>query len=322
MSVKGKMYWLSQAAPELELTRRRPKPKKEEKSPTIKNKPLAYLHDSIHMLRDGCAAQILMTILKDRLEYGGILFNFPPYVYDPPRNSSKKKYKTPEIPKKLFQPQDLLIMSTRPPVLSKGFDKRDVDLCRPIQEEGKRTLHITGAILEKIILTNLRKRVFDNCGRDTIVLNDRVFKNPHSKLIDLDYSAITFEVYHNAVCVIKGPDLYSVIKSSDTSEKEDFTIGYIIYLPKIQTESTQKVPQVPRLLCMFGLNGTSTLLFANLLYRKYSKHIIDILESDSARILMIRFETSFDKYEKGKILPFSLDDLEIKNDKIVNDLFL
>ena len=88
----NKIYFYYQYASEDALTRRT---------------SYAMLEDATHMIRD--REIYTYMILQDFYEYGKSILNIPPKPFD---------RKTCEIPLDIFNSSDLILLQTRPPVLS------------------------------------------------------------------------------------------------------------------------------------------------------------------------------------------------------------
>ena len=65
----GKFFWLPQLAPIDVLTR-----KSSYQPPKIK--------DTLHMLRDSTACLFLSELVKAEYDFGGVLYNIPPDIYE------------------------------------------------------------------------------------------------------------------------------------------------------------------------------------------------------------------------------------------------
>jgi len=301
MKHTGKIYWFAQPAPESVLVRGR-----------RDDDRFARLADSLHMLRDGAAAQLLITsLLSDHLTYGGVLFNFPPYVYDKPYPSeTTKRFQPPKITGTMFSPTDLVVMSTRPPILAQKESSPDNGI--PTQEECRRTVNITGAELENAIMDTLRHSMFEKCDREFVVLRSTLFTDSTGDTCDQEYRVVKFHQYENARVIRLGGDLENMGPADGW-----FTIGYVAYLPKL---IGREGIVLPRLLCSFGLDGTATLLFAYHMQNNESDLLRHIERSNSTRLLMVRFRSDLHELNESKIMPLGLNDIAIKDVRMVNDL--
>lgn len=247
----------------------------------------ATLMDSMHMLRDGGSVLFISQILKDKYEFGDVLLNLATDVFN----------MEPADPILLdkFCSRDLILMTTRPPI----DDDKTYD---------RRLIYRTGSPLEVILLDTLSE-IFLHSARQYIILADRVVDQIR-KGQDRSYRAVRFHVHSNAFICDKA-NCRNPIDLRARGSQEEATIGYLVYLPHIRGRDGG-----PGLLLAFGLNGTATLLFAHLLYSKFRHVVQDIVGSQCARLLMIKFTPEFDPVS----LPATIGSVGIPNVELILDL--
>ena len=249
---------------------------------------LANPSDSLHMLRDGYSALYISMILKDVCDFSEILLNPPADAYP---------HKSPQIGAEYFKPDDTVLMTTRPAL---NQDTRSL----------RRPLHRSGSNLEKTILNNL-SRVFQWCSRGCVILSDSVAErivDPQKKI----FRAIKFHVLNDAFYTCC-EDVNSVDALPEKTAREEATIGYLVCLPHLHIDTFENGP---RLLLMFGLNGTSTLIFSYLLCHHYARLLKEIAKCSNTRLVMIRFSPNF----SIRRFPATVGDVELLNQEIIIDV--
>jgi hypothetical protein len=273
---RPRLYWFAQYAPPSVLRRGR-------------KDVLASPSDSLHMLRDGYAALYVSMLLKDIYDFGGILFNPPEIAYP---------QKKPLITIDSFGRGDLILMTTRP-----GLDQ---DL-----RSRRRPLHRSGTALEKTLLEDNIRKVFDRCSRGCVTLSEAVSSHiPNGQ--DRSYRTAIFHVHNDAFYISHGDTgNHKDLKRQDISEEA--TIGYMVYLPCLCADKSRNSPA---LLLVFGLNGTATLIWPHLLCRKYKKILQETAEAFETRLVMISFSPRFARSR----LPATVKDIEVVDEKLLVDV--
>lgn len=182
-----------------------------------------------HQLRDGDAAVELMPALASLgFEYGGVFIN---WRRSPAEDTSRSDFEALHLTE-----SDILLLTTRPPIDDKA---------RAIHP-----LRKSGTALEKDIFSMLGQKCLKTCSRKEIVLQESLAQ----LLPDAyqDRSAITYEVMGQEASYknVEGGELRQryAAWSAETSS------GYMIHLPLGADR--------PRLLTIFSLSGTMTLLWA------------------------------------------------------------
>jgi len=182
-----------------------------------------------HQLRDGDAVIELMPALESLgCEYEGVFINWP---CPPTEDKSLSDFDILNL-----NESDILLLTTRPPI-----DDRVHDL-RPLRK--------SGTALEMEIFKVLEQRCFKCCSRKEVSLRESV-----GRRLSTEYrnrSVIAFEV--------KGQDAgYRGVYGGERQQRyepwtEQMSAGYIVHVPLGE--------KGPRLLAVFGMSGTMTLLWA------------------------------------------------------------
>ena len=259
----------------------------------------AKLEDATHMIRD--TEIYTYMILQDIYEYGKSILNIPPKPF---------KRKTFEIPLDKFDSSDLILLQTRPPVLSQN-DINPEDPNDFGQEMEQRHITITGQNLEQIILNNLRQSLFDRCGRKSIKIKKRVFeKNEHSRFYNPEFQFVEFFISPRRCWIEKMGTSEDMLNK----QKDQFTLGFIIYLPQLFDGVHTNLPGF---LNIFSIGGTASILFSLLVYQQYGKMVREMISSQQSRVVMVKFSFDFSKFRTS--LPPFLESVPVEHE-IVNDL--
>ncbi len=282
----GKLYFYYQYAPDEALTR---------------HTDHAELGDALHMIRDREIYSYM--ILRELYDYAGSILNPPPGPF---------RRQATEIPLDIFGIDDLILLNTRPPVLSRK-ERDNQDRANPFQEFEQRHIAITGQTLEQIMLNNLGCSAFDRCGRKSIQVREELFdNNQHAPYFAPKFRFVVFYISPRRCWVEKmGPNEDQLY----TQEKE-FTLGYIVYLPNLSDGIHDKLPG---LLNIFSIGGTASILFSILVYQQYANMIRKMISAGQSRLVMVKFSFHFDDYRK--YLPPFLESVPIEHE-IVNDFTL
>ena len=208
-------------------------------------------HLQLHRVRDGAAFQELATIaFNTGYSYGDLLFNIP----------GNKSLKDSERDwEGLLRPNDLLIMPTRPPL----DDPRDRTRSR---------LFRSGSWLEKTVMHELETRCFGKCSRKRVTLARPLQEQlppQYEGLGEIDFFQYEWPAYQTLLGDRKNPRRSS----------EGPTAGYLVFLKSIWKDG-------PDLLAAFGMSGTATLIWANLLRTQWESTVRQVLgRKDSAIIV-------------------------------------
>lgn len=283
-NISGKYYWWAHSAPIEVLTRKTRKIRNQ--TPKIK--------DDFHMLRDSTACLFISELIKEKYNFGGVLYNIPSDIFYPKKRLSDLVFS----PLPNLSNNDLILHTTRPAM---NDDK----------ENDKRWLFKSGLQLEKIILKNMEK-YFHYCNRQYIIL---------SKEIKYDglYRAIKFNlrIDANIACKANVNDQLRLEKISKKSKvpKSNKTVGYIVYIPNLINENYKEIGS-PGVLSVFSLNGTMTHIWSYLVLTRYSKLINKIISSKKPRIILAEFSPEISDDIIPNDLSFIVDsiDCEIKVD--------
>lgn len=277
MMDKPRLFWFAQPAPPSVLRRGRT--------------GQAKLIDSVHMQRDGASALCIMSLLKDKYVLADVLLNLEPEVYGYAEAVC--------MPFDEFQPNDLILMTTRPPL----NDER---------EFGRRAIHRTDSALEKVILKDLR-RIFRHCDRQCVILEKEVIASVKKRDRGRSYRAVMFHVnrdafVHSAADVDNPTDL----EMRGQAFKKAATVAYLAYLPHIEDGGREG----PGLLAVFGMNGTATLLAAHLLRSEFNGTVQKITSQNSSRLIAIKFEPELD----NSGLPTTIGRIRVPKPEVVLDI--
>ena len=142
-SKSGKYYWWAHSAPLDALTR------------TDASLPPRII-GTLHMLRDSTACLFLSELIKEKYNFGGLLYNIPPDIY------FGKMKKEDQILSSLpnLSKNDLLLFTTRPAMNDDKYND-------------KRWLFKSSLELENIVLQNMKK-FFLYCNRQYIILSNEM----------------------------------------------------------------------------------------------------------------------------------------------------
>jgi hypothetical protein len=269
----GKIYWFAQFAPGYILRRGQKVP--------------ARVDDTIHMLRDGATCLHINALIDDMYKFGDIVLNFPTEEYN--------TQEPPHFPLEKLKSNDLILITTRPPLDDDALDKRRIP-------------H-SGSNIEKIILNNMR-RGFNHCSRHDVILDASVVNTKQDN--EKAYRAVSFHINYDAAIAGNGDyeHLVDIPKNAGTSNT---TLGYLMYLPHVRLADNSR--EGPGLLSVFGLNGTATFLFARLLYKNYRGLVRKIVAQKQSRLVIIKFEPQFPKHS----LPCSIGSVDIVSHSKVFD---
>ena len=161
--------------------------------------------------------------------------------------------------------RDILLLTTRPPL-------DDEDDLQPLRASGSR--------LEALIFDVLRKRCFEHCSRGNIALQPAIGRNlaPGFR----NRSEIEFSRRTDPVSLATGTYLALYGEEDAKSERWNkmMTAGYIVNVPLGEG--------LPSLLAVFGMSGTTTLVWAYLL-QKNSDILTHALRGPS--LTMVEIET-------------------------------
>lgn len=201
----------------------------------------------LHQLRDGDAFIHLTTLLYQKgYEYGGLLLNYPA---DP-------KCKTRSVDTSFLKPSDLIVLTTRPPM-----DELEV--------KDRRQVIGSNTTLERWVFDSLRP-YFDVCARSHVRLSADLARRLPDQYADRGW--IAFKQTNDARC--KGYARHNDVKMKVPPPPPRTTFYFV--LPQRSREND------PQVLCVFGMGGTETLLWAYLLSTKYKEKFI----LDHPRFLM------------------------------------
>lgn len=213
-----------------------------------------------HQLRDGDAALELFETLKElKFNYGGVLINWP--FPDGVPDTSMERLKSLDVNK-----SDILLLTTRPPLHDKDPEKKK--------------LRESGEELERKIFTELFNKCFQECSRTTITVRRHIKFSPgYENRMDVEYFASRRKDPGQALSEAKNEDEELVGDASyhklggeggkqlSKEEMERRSAGYIVHLPLGEG--------LPRLLAVFGLSGTLTLLWAYWLGKKENLWLLE-----------------------------------------------
>ncbi len=253
------------------------------------------LEAQIHLTRDSGAFMYLLQVLADRWEFGETLLNIPAGVFDgdPPLSADFEFEdgiycivdcaEDPEFKQHVIEirADDVLCVTTRPPLDD--------------PEDARRSILLSGSPLENDVLGVLRM-FFDHCSRDIIVLSDAVRRGESvSGGADWSFRAVKYRVNapgrepeHHAAIVSHG-DFADYMKLRPANTMDGSTLGYITWTPHMQIDGSDG----PGLLSCFSMDGTSTLLWAQLCRKELAPKIHEIMESPVPRLFVGRFVPAF-----------------------------
>jgi hypothetical protein len=250
----------------------------------------AELINSSHMLRDCSSGLMIYSKLKDLYDFGGILLNLPPeiYEYDLPNNTSCD----------YFNSSDLILMTTRP-----ALDDDSIN--------DKRHLHRSHSNFENTLYESNLRIIFTVCSRQNIILSDFVMSHIGTGDPRRIYRGIRYSIYKGAFYT-SCADTDNPVDLEKHTNQRDMTVGYLVFLPHINVID-HPLTKGPGFLLIFGLNGTTTMLWSNLIVRKYAKLLTNIVMSNKATLVMVEFSPMFNE----NYLPFCVNDIVINREKIL-----
>jgi hypothetical protein len=197
-----------------------------------------------HQLRDGDALLEVSNLLyRARYRFGGIIFN-------PPAPEPKSKSATIDIRNvdtSFLQPEDLIVLTTRPPLNDSKSDARKI-------------IRRSYTSLEVQVFKKLENRVFRFCSRSYVELTEKLCSKLPRKYatrgaIFFTEGRASYKQYRN------------VFGGQFRKPKEaENTAFYLISLPK---ESKDDVS----LLCLFGMSGANTLTWCHLVPQRFPSKV-------------------------------------------------
>jgi hypothetical protein len=278
---QGKYFWWAHSAPIDALTR---------KDASYPPRTIGTLH----MLRDSAACLHLADLVNGKYNYGGILYNMPPAIYQIQKSRLSQL--------SALSHNDIILHTTRPAL-------------NDHQSKLKRRLFRSGSELENIILRNMSK-FFLHCDRKRISLSDTVADKFQSK-DDSSYRSILFDIYVDAYVAYKAnvDNLKDLKNPKNKATNADSAIGYIVYIPKLINENTKEVV-CSGVLSVFSLDGSMSLVWSYLVLTKYSNLINKMISSNKPRIILAKFKPITPNDIIPSDLSFVVDsaDCEIKID--------
>jgi hypothetical protein len=194
-----------------------------------------------HQLRDADAfTEISPALYQQEYEYGGIILNYPviPKTEKPPLRWVDDSF---------IKPDDLIVMTTRPPIHDH------------ISEYRKKVLRS---------FTTLEKKLFDKL--------DPYLKISTRLLMEItpELAAKLPRAYKNRACieVLESGATYKSLRTQRAGRPQSGrnpvrTACYFFYLPRTRNRDHN-------LLCVFGMGGTETLIWSYLLRTRFPKKLI------------------------------------------------
>jgi len=245
----------------------------------VNNAPL------LHQARDLALFTNLMTILdKD--------YRFCDFILNQPKMDEQTKQRCDFN----FEANDLLVMSTRP----------------PLHRGGSRPIYRSGHFLEQKILDNVA-RVFSSLSRDVMYYNEtlalklkRGFENRATIefYVNRTRKSGSAAGYKNVARFLSGAGRSWEVWSSAAKKRPPTSCGFILYF---KTERN-----VPKTLIVFGMGGEEGLIFSRILRNGlWDKLNIDLSETGASRAIMVEFEVkipanpislTFADKMKGKVI--------------------
>jgi hypothetical protein len=259
----------------------------------------ANIENTLHMLRDADPyIYVHDSIVRgsDKYAYGDLILNMPETAYvrkvgEKP-NTNAPIFAPIELSDEeplldLLGPEDLIISTTRPTV-------------PPRSQMGRRRYGRSKSELEKAIQSTYRA-AFSRCNRDEVELNEYVV----DKLEDTPlypYYNMKFEAHNGARCTEMGGE----------GQKGDlFSVGYVAYTPRISERIKSGV------LTIFGIDGTSTLLWCYVVSRKYRNRLLSIIERREPRLWVGTFRVGFPETRIHRLSELQFTNCEIPIDVAV-----
>lgn len=195
----------------------------------------------IHKTRDGLAFLELSAVLqKERLNFGGIIFNHPAKVKEHLREREQLETR-PILREEKFHlsKRDVLLIATRPPLSDTASGV-------------KRIVDQSLSPLETLVFAEL-KAFFETCNRAEIVLSDNWFPYCSDDRAE-KYRAINFHQKQGA----RVKYLDAIHNSDEPPDDKQLSVGYLLAVPP-----GGALPC--RIIAAFGMGGTETLWFCHLL---------------------------------------------------------
>jgi hypothetical protein len=206
----------------------------------------------IHKMRDADAFNELSPVLQDLgYEYGRLIINTP--IPKPPQLI--------RVEEGFLRPQDLIVLTTRPPIDDAASD-------------ALKQLPRSYTALEEKIMREMRK-CFPICARDRIEIA------PHLA----GHLPPRFQDRANMVFRQKGGAEYRFLRKNGSLKWQEYdqTPRTALFL----VHDLEPWPGGPRLLAAFGVGGNETLVWAHLLRKKYWRE----LNIDDSRFVMMEMTT-------------------------------
>jgi len=227
------------------------------------------LETQINKVRDGLATEHLaFSLYEAGFSYGGAIINVPKRVLDRP------DYRECEATPVPLTPDDLILLTTRPPL-----DDRP-----PM----KRVIERSGEPIEKDVFAALRP-VLMTCTRTSIELGQE------NGLLSVEpqWRSVGFDEHQGGRISAGGP------YRSQTGD-DRLTVAYLISIPPTET--------FPRIVAAFGAGGTETLVFAWLLRRQINHLFARTLKGRQRQLVMTTFRVP--KTIPHPFLKFDINDLD------------
>ena len=225
-----------------------------------------------HQLRDGDAAIELMPILASLgYEYGGVFINWP--KPEPPAIDTSIA----DFEKLQLGESDIVLLTTRPPM--------DDD------EDGWKSHCASNSELERDVFAALEKCVH-YCSRKEVELQKSIGRNlqeGYQNRLHIEFEVVGQQASYTGI--------YHGKAKNYEPWTENMSAGYLIHVPL--------GPSKPRLLAVFGMSGTMTLLWTYLL-SKHHEVLQQALTAPSFTMAeMVR--TSPIPHEKDTMKPFNFN---------------
>jgi hypothetical protein len=162
--------------------------------------------------------------------------------------------------------RDILLLATRPPL----DDKEEIQPLRP-----------SGSEIESLIFRVLREKCFYHCSRGNVALRPAVAENLAAGF--RRRSEIEFSLRSDRVSLATGTyrALHGREEENSKPWNEMMTAGYLVNVPLGKG--------LPNLLAVFGMSGTTTLVWAYLLH-KHSDILTQALRQPSFTMVEIQTE--------------------------------
>jgi hypothetical protein len=202
-----------------------------------------------HQLRDGDATLELAPLLFEKgYDYGGLLLNYP-YKRDHRVEESKKQLsvKLPTVPPEIRQidtsflsPNDLILLTTRPPLDDEIARVREIDR--------------SYTSLEVEVLAALRPYLRTS-SRPVMALPGKTAAALHEKYAD----RATIDFMDRSASYQRLKEYDAIV--SNKPPKPPRTAFFLIHPPKKEGS--------PDIICTFGIGGNESLFWAHLLRKKY-----------------------------------------------------